>query len=409
MRVVPLPLFLALLPAALAAQTGEYPTIETAPPADYGVAPPGRDDRPASQAGWYARSYGVSEAEAERRMRLQREVGAQIGPIEARLRIEQGDNFADVWIEHVPEWRVVFAFVRDPEETLRRYTSDPLFVARRVDHSLAELRRGAEDAFAQLRRLGIPAEGGVHSMENVVRIAVGIEQREVDALVAAGRLLVPQFVRIAGADALDPPEPVAEAARRFVRILPLARHRTGSETSELNVGTIVLRDGCFRLDGPAGDDPLALFGAETGVKLDGAGALTLYQRGRGGEAGDPARVGERMVLGGGAGREITDPGELAPIHAACGPAKVVYVGNPGSYAAFRRRWSGWRVDEMARRRGLSRDEAWLWLTSCWRAEDRRWDAIRSGPPADQEGTPPPPEAPPCEDPPPPPPPRPPRG
>jgi hypothetical protein len=398
-------LLLAAAPAALLAQPdpGSYPTIETAPPADYGVAPPAPDDRPRSQAGWYARTYGVSEQEAQRRMRLQHEVGARIRPIEQRLEAEQADNFADVWIEHVPEWRVVFAFARDPEETLRRYTGDPLFVARKVEYSLAELRRGADDAFAQLLRLGIPAEGGVHSMENRVRIGVGIEQSEVDRLIAAGRLRVPPSVRIVGADALDPPEPVTEAARRFVRIMPLARHRTGAETSELNVGTIVLRDGCFRLDRAGDDDPFALFGAETGVSLDAAGALTLYQRGAGGEGGgDPARVGERMVLGGGAGREITDPGELAPIHAACGPGKVVSVGNPRSYSAFRRRYSAWRVDELARRLGIGRDEAWRRLTTCWRIEDEAWEQVRRGAPRVESGPPP------CEAPPPPPPP-PPRG
>ena len=404
-------LLLAAAPAALLAQPnpGTYPSVETAPPAGFGEAPPAPDGRPRSQSGWYASAYGVSDEEAQRRMRLQHEVAAKIGPIRRRLEAEQAGNYADIWIEHVPEWRVVVAFVRDPEATLARYTADPLFVARRVRYSLAELQRGADDAFAQLRRLGIPAEGGIYVSDNEVRISVGRDRSEADALVRSGRVRVAPFVRILGADALDPPEPVSADAQRFVRILPLARHRTGSETAELNVGTIVLRDGCFRLDRAGGDDPLVQFGAETGVRLDGEGVLTLYQRGAGGHEGDPARVGERMVLGGGAGREIADPDLLAPIHGACGAGRVVTVGNPRSYAAFRRRHSAWRVDRLAERHGIGRDEAWRRLTACWSAEDARADAIRRGPPLDQEGTPPPPEAPPCEDPPPPPPPRPPRG
>jgi hypothetical protein len=344
----------------------------------------------------------VSEAEAQRRMRLQHEVGAEIGRIRPRLEAEQSGNYADIWIEHAPEWRVVVGFVRDPETTLRRYTANPLFVARRVRHSLAELHAGQEEAFAQLRRLGIPAEGGTYVSDNEVRIAAAVDGAAVAALLASGRLRVRPFVRVSGADALDPAEPVAVAvaARRFVRILPQARHRTGMETSELNIGTIVLRDGCFQLDGPGADDPLAFFGAETGVRLDEAGALTLYQRGAGGYGGEPARVGERMVLGGGAGREIDDEGVTAAVRAACGPGRVVTVGNPRSYAAFRRRHSAWRVDAIARRQNISRDEAWRRLTACWAREDEHDEGVRRGTAGTNPAPPPP-----CEDPAPPPPPR----
>jgi hypothetical protein len=396
-------LLIAASPAAPAAQSdpGSYPTIESAPPADYGAAPPLPDQRPRDERSWYAQSYGVSEAEAQRRLRLQQQIADEIGRIRPRLEAEQRGNYADLWMEHSPEFRMVVAFVREPEATLRRYTANPLFVARRVEHSLAELERGAAEASAQLRRIGVPAGGGAEVIENRVRIEVAIDQSEADALVASRRVRLAPFVRLVGHDSLDPAEPVSADARRFVRVLPLARHRTGAETSELNVGTIVLRDGCFRLDQPGEDDPLASFGAETGAKLDSSGAPILYQRGRGGYEGDPARVGERMVLGGGAGREIDDPAVLAPVHAACGPGKVVHVGNPRSYAAFRSRHSGWRVDDIARRRGIGRDAAWRELTACWAREDEAWDRIRRGPvrAAGAEPT-----MPPCEHVPPPPPP-----
>ncbi|HEX8654604.1 MAG TPA: hypothetical protein VF693_05205 [Allosphingosinicella sp.] len=394
------PILLALTSAAVAQPNpGSYPTIETAPPAGFGTAPPDPDRRPSGEASWYAQAHGVSEAEAQRRMRLQHEVSEEIGRIGPRLEAEQRDNYADIWIEHSPEWRVVVGFVRDPEATLRRYTSSPLFVARQVRHSLAELRAGQEEAFAQLRRLGVPAEGGTYVSDNEVRISAAVDSAAVAALLASGRLRVRPFVRVTGADALDPAEPVAEAARRFVRILPQARHRTGSETAELNIGTIVLRDGCFRLDGPGEDDPFAFFGAETGVRLDEAGALILYQRGAGGYGGDPARVGERMVLGGGAGREIDDAEVTAAVRAACGPGRVVTVGNPRSYAAFRRRYSAWRVDAIAQRQRTSRDEAWRRLTACWAREDEYAERVRLGAVG---ANPAPPQ--PCEDPPPPPPP-----
>lgn len=394
------PILLVLASAAIAQpDPGSYPTIETAQPVGFGAAPPEPDRRPAGEASWYAQAHGVSEAEAHRRMRLQHEVAAEIGRIRPRLEAEQRGNYADMWVEHAPEWRVVVGFVRDPEATLRRYTPNPLFAARQVRHALSELQAGQEEAFAQLRRLGVPAEGGAYVSDNEVRISAAVDTDEVAALLASGRLRVRPFVRVTGADALDPAEPVAEAARRFVRILPQARHRTGMETAELNIGTIVLRDGCFRLDGPGEDDPFAFFGAETGVGLDDAGMPTLYQRGAGGYVGEPARVGERMVLGGGAGREIEDADVKAAVAAACGPGRVVTVGNPRSYAAFRRRHSAWRVDAIVERQRVSRDEAWRRLTSCWAREDEFAERVRLGAVG---GNAVPPQ--PCEDPPPPPPP-----
>jgi|GEM_PF-2106735 len=376
---------LACAPAALVAQTdpGSYPTIEHAPPPNYGAVPPARDERPRSQLGWYAQTYGVSDEEAQRRTRMQREISEEVGRLRQRLETDERGNYADLWMEHTPEWGMFVGFKRDAEATLRRYTSHPLFTARQVRFSLAELEAAQADAFAQLRRLGIPAEGGTYVQHNEVRITAAVDQSEVDELVRSGRLRVAPPVRLTGRDALVPAEPVAPEARRFVRILPQARYRTGMETSELNLGTIVLRDGCFRLDGAGEDDPLAYFGAETGVRLDGQGALTLYQRGGGGYDSEPARVGERMVLGGGAGREIADSDVVSAVRAACGPGRIVYVGNPRSYAAFRVRHSAWRVAQVAEARRISRDEAWRGLTACWarriRAGTRSAAAVRSRP------------------------------
>jgi hypothetical protein len=400
MRRLLVPL-LACTPALLLAQPnpGSYPTIEDAPPADYGAAPPAHDERPRGQGSWYAQTYGVSDEEAQRRMRLQREIGEEVGRLRQRLETEQRGNYADLWMEHSPDWGMFVGFKRDPEATLRRYTSHPLFRPRQVRFSLAELEAAQEDAFAQLRRLGIPAEGGTYVQDNEVRITAAIDQNEVDSLLRSGRLRVAPPVRLTGRDALVPAEPVAAEARRFVRILPQERYRTGMETSELNLGTIVLRDGCFRLDGAGDDDPFAYFGAETGVRLDQRGALTLYRRGDGGYDGEPARVGERMVLGGGSGREISDADVISAVRAACGPGRVVYVGNPRSYAAFRARHSASRVDQVAEARRISRDEAWRGLTACWAEEDERWDAIRRGRPVASDILPPP-----CETVPPPPPP-----
>lgn len=369
MRLLPLAslsLLLCCAPAAGSSPEGEYPTIESAPPIDFDSSLPPPDDRPSGDNEWYARDQGISLEEAERRMRLRRQVGPEMDELRRRLAAEQPDNFADAWIEHSPEWRIVFAFKRDPEATLRRYTSNPVFVARQVRFSSAELEAARADMFRQLERAGIPAGGGTYVMRNRVEIDLAIEQAELDRLVAEGRIRPSPMVRLKTPDMLEPGEPVAPEAERFVRIFPRQRFRTGAETSELNVGTIVLRDGCLRLDGPGASDPVAYFGAETGLKLDRHGMLTLYNRGGGDRA---AHVGERMVLGGGAGRAIADPAILAPIHAACGAGPVAYVGNPSSYAQFRMQHVAWKIDALAARERIGREEAFARMRACWARED----------------------------------------
>lgn len=384
-----LALLLAGQPSISIAQPdpGSYPTIEVAPPMpflDEPQRPPTRDPR-VTTATYYASAYGVTEEEARRRARLQREVVPEISRIRPLIEREQAGNYADIWIEHRPEWRVVVAFARDPEATLLRYTRNPLFVARQVEHSLAELNQAADDAFAQLRRLGIPAAGGVEVMENRVSIGVDVEQDELDALIRDGRLRVSPLVRLTGPPALGA-EAVSPEAQRFMRVFPRARFRTGMETQELNVGTIVLRDGCLRLDRPGDDDPFAFFGAESGLKLDEAGMLTIYRRD--GQALE-GHVGEQLVLGGGAGAEINDSAVLAPIHVACGPGPVAYVGNPHSYARFRERYSSWEVDQRAEREGIGREEARRQLRACWADQDAYWTRVRREGPSAQAGPQPP--------------------
>jgi hypothetical protein len=383
---MPFLLMLCCAPAALAAQEA-YPTIERAPATPFSEAPPAAENRPRGEEEYYDRTFNVTREEARRRARLRREIADEIGALRARLEAEQADNFAELWIQHAPEWRIVVAFVREPEATLRLYTQSPHFEARQVPYSMAELNGARDAAFAELARLGIPAGGGVHAMENVVKIGVALGQDEVDAMLADGRLRASPMVQLIGQPPLGEAAAVAPEARRFLRIFPQAERRTGDETEELNTGTIVLRDGCLRLDRTGPDDPVAFFGAETGVRLDAEGRLILHRRGA--ASGPTGRVGERMVLGGGAGRAIDDPEVLAPIRAACGDGPVIWVGNPYSFAVFREQNAAWRIDEEARQTGATREAAWRRLRTCWIGEDQRYEQARLERPPTAPPAPPP--------------------
>ncbi len=70
----------------------------------------------------YAKDQDVPLEEAVRRLQLQESVG-KLG---AELEANERDTFAGLWIEHEPEYRVVAAFTRDGEETIRPYVEGGL-------------------------------------------------------------------------------------------------------------------------------------------------------------------------------------------------------------------------------------------------------------------------------------------
>jgi hypothetical protein len=68
-------------------------------------------------AATYARMTGVTLSEAQRRLALQESIG-DLGEV---LEQQEGDTFAGLYIDHVPEYRLVVQFTRDGAETIRPY------------------------------------------------------------------------------------------------------------------------------------------------------------------------------------------------------------------------------------------------------------------------------------------------
>ena len=100
------------------------------------------------------------------------------------------------------------------------------------------------------------------------------------------------------------------------------------------------------------------------------GYLALIDRGTGASKG---RIGEMFSWGGPNGNDENMP-MVADLRARCGNAPILNVGNPQSSSAFRVR--AWEIDDIARRRGISRERAWELLKQCW----QRQDAARPGRP-----------------------------
>ena len=65
----------------------------------------------------YAADMGVDLPEAVRRLQAQ----ATIGELGAELEANEQPTFGGLWIQHKPEYKVVVAFTRDGEETVRPY------------------------------------------------------------------------------------------------------------------------------------------------------------------------------------------------------------------------------------------------------------------------------------------------
>lgn len=114
------------------------------------------EDRPASPGRdrslrHYAETYGVTVDEAERRQRSR----WAVVELDRHLKAGEPATYAGLAKEHSPAFRVVVRFTADAEATLRRYTSDPQFVAGTAPLSLIALHREHESAMRAMRASGI--------------------------------------------------------------------------------------------------------------------------------------------------------------------------------------------------------------------------------------------------------------
>lgn len=96
----------------------------------------------------YIQAYGVSGAEAERRLSYVDKAVA----LQARLSADEPTRFAGLYIEHQPEFRVVVRLVGGSDQLLRRYTDDPVFVAEQAQTPLIALRNKQEAIIRSLAR-----------------------------------------------------------------------------------------------------------------------------------------------------------------------------------------------------------------------------------------------------------------
>jgi hypothetical protein len=172
------------------------------------------DDRPASPGRnrslqRYAETLGVPVEEAERRQHHR----WAIVELDRRLKTGEPATYAGLAREHSPAYRVVVRFTGNAEATLRRYTSDPLFVADTAPLSLIALHREHESAIRAMRASGIRYASRPDVRTGTIRVIVEhpatLERRRASGSVP----LSPEVVIVRAAGPFPPLPPAIEDNR----------------------------------------------------------------------------------------------------------------------------------------------------------------------------------------------------
>lgn len=152
---------------------------------------------------YYAQTFGVTVEEAERRQHHR----WAVVELDRRLKAAEPGTYAGVAKEHSPAYRIVVRFTKDSKATLRRYTSDPLFVAGTAPLSLVSLHREHESAMLAMRSSGIRYASRPEVATGAITIAVE-DPAALELLRASGAVrLSPRVVIVQAAGPFGPMPP----------------------------------------------------------------------------------------------------------------------------------------------------------------------------------------------------------
>lgn len=351
-------------------------TIGDAPPAPF--TPVVAGDPPPRTAEQVA-----ADAQFQRVAAFQGRVATAAQALDDRLRSKERGNYVSLYYDNEGEPSAVFQFLRDGPETLRRYTRDPRFIGMTVRWSEADLKAAADWMWATFGKDRVVQSTGIGRDE--VNAEINVSEADFRALLKRKGVTIPEAVALQFGAApvvplISPPRAapddpaVAAVIAPHIRIFPRHDRPAGAVNSINSRVKVVLKDGCFR----AADhgDALVLFPFGAKLFIDGDNYLAF------GSAATPgyARVGEPVTFTGSVA-EIAEPVLTDPIHAACGPGKVIKVEDLASAAAFdrqqrvtddanavRRLRAEFGLDEAQARR------AFAWLERCQSAQRRQRDA-----------------------------------
>ncbi|HKX79580.1 MAG TPA: hypothetical protein VJM34_13765 [Novosphingobium sp.] len=122
----------------------------------------------------YASDYGVTEAEASRRLGYTDDAVNLKQAAEAKF----PDTFGGLYIQHKPSYQIIVKFSRDAEASLRSLTVDPTFAAVKSEHSIRDLEQKASQVESVLKGKGIECRATVNSKDSVV--VVWLDKSQLD-------------------------------------------------------------------------------------------------------------------------------------------------------------------------------------------------------------------------------------
>jgi len=304
------------------AEFGErgFATILNAPPAEFtAVLPSDPPSRTAEQI--------AADEQFQRVADFQGRVSDEVAELSRRLEREERGNYVSVYYDNEGDPSVVFQFLRDGPGTLRKYTRHPRFFGKTVRWSMEQMQTDAQWMWETFREDRVLQSTGIAA--NHVTAEVVVSEEEFRALVARKGVTIPEPVNLKFRAApivplINPPRPAARdeavpaAVAPHIRIFPRHDRPAGSVNAIGSRAKIVLEDGCFRAANH--DDALVLFPFGARLFVDAQNYLAFGRE----ETPGYARVGETVVFMGSI-YEVTEPVLVGPIHAACGPGKVIKV------------------------------------------------------------------------------------
>lgn len=154
----------------------------------------------------YAKNYGVTVEEAYHRFELQ----DAAGNLDYLLTTKEADTFAGLWIEHIPEFKIVVLFtsdIRGGEKLLAPYIEDNLVSITEVQSasaSLAELRVEHQELLSSMKSIGIVADSGINLYKNQVELYV-LDRNIVDTAVKNNKLELSENITVITVDSLAEP------------------------------------------------------------------------------------------------------------------------------------------------------------------------------------------------------------
>ncbi|MWV27133.1 hypothetical protein [Aurantiacibacter rhizosphaerae] len=297
-----------------------FATIIDVPPADFDPQQP-RPPEPRTA------EQDAADAQFMRVAKYQNSVMDEVQALTERLRREERGNFVDLYYDNDGEPGLVVQFLRDGPQTLRKYSDNPTFRGETVRWSKEELMAAADFMWETFREDRVIQATGIRPQE--VSVEISVSENEFRDLVRRKGVTIPEPVTLVFRAApvvpiSNPPsaaqrdDAVPASVAPHIRIFPRHDRPAGALNAINSRVQVVLKDGCFRAADH--DDALVLFPFGARLFVDSQNYLAY-----GSEAAPGyARVGETVTFMGSV-NEVTVPELVEPIHAACGPGRVIKV------------------------------------------------------------------------------------